>query len=225
MPVSKRSASAVGRPADPAISSAALAAALEVLDEKGYSNLSVDEVARRAGTTRPSLYRRWSSRQDLALDALAQRLHAVESPDTGCTICDLNEAIGAFFATVEGLRPDTLPALLADCADDPALHERFMSTLLDPARAAVERTLQSAVARGDLRRDLDVGLTLDWLASWVYYRFMFSRSHTDAAAIEQAIETLLQGIAADYPALVAHSLELAGEPAIHGAHAPAQPRL
>ena len=220
MPTSPNPAPAPGRPVDPAISRAALTAALEVLDEKGYSNFSFDEVARRARTTRPTLYRRWPRRQNLALDALAQRLEGVEPPDTGCTICDLSETIAAFFATVEGLRPDTLPALLADCAVDTALHEQFMSTLLDPTRSAAARTLQSAVARGDLRGDLDVDLTLDWLASWVYYRFMFSRSTTDARTVERAVETLLQGIATDYPRLVAHSLELAGQPAMHDAHAP-----
>lgn len=212
------SAPAPGRPVDPTISKAALRAALEVLDEKGYGNFSLDDVARRAGTTRPALYRRWPRRQNLALDALAQRLREVDSPDTGCTICDLNEAIGAFFATVEGLRPDTLPALLADCADDVGLHGQFMATLLDPARSAVSRTVEVAVARGDLRKDLDVSLTLDWLAAWVYYRFMFSRAHTDASAIEVAVETLLKGIATDYPSLLAHSRELARRTEVHGIH-------
>ena len=211
--------SAAGRPIDPAISRAALKAALEVLDEKGYTSFSLDDIARRAGTTRPALYRRWPRRQSLALDALAQRLENVDSPDTGCTICDLSEAIGAFFATVDGFRPGTFPALLADCADDPGLHEQFMSTLLTPARSAVARTLQLAVSRGDLRDDLDVGLTLDWLASWVYYRFMFSRAGTDLSTIDRAVETLLQGIATDYPKLVAHSQELASRAATHGAHA------
>lgn len=216
---SRGSAPAPGRPVDPTISESALRAALEVLDEKGYRNFSLDEIARRARTTRPALYRRWPRRQNLALDALAQRLQEVDPPDTGCTICDLNEAIGALFATVEGLRPDTLPALLADCADDARLHEQFMATLLDPTRSAVSRTVELAIARGDLREDLDVSLTLDWLAAWVYYQFMFSRTRTDASAVERAVETLLQGIATDYPSLLAHSQELASRTSTHGSHA------
>ena len=63
-----------GRPRDPQIDAAVLKATIEVLDESGYGGFTLEDVARRAGTTKPAIYRRWGNRQRLMLDALGKRL-------------------------------------------------------------------------------------------------------------------------------------------------------
>src|ERR687894_2814235 len=78
-----------GRPRNRHIDTAVLDATLAVLNEVGYTALSLEDVARRAATTRPAIYRRWSGRPRLVLAALAVRLDVAEVPDTGCTLCDL----------------------------------------------------------------------------------------------------------------------------------------
>jgi AcrR family transcriptional regulator len=52
-----------GRPRDPQIDAAILGAALDALDDVGYAGLTLEDVARRAGTTKPALYRRWREDQ------------------------------------------------------------------------------------------------------------------------------------------------------------------
>lgn len=69
------------------------AAALSLLDENGHAVLSLDEVARCEDTTRPAIYRRWPGKAHLALAAIASRLASPVSPDTGCTLCDLDESL------------------------------------------------------------------------------------------------------------------------------------
>lgn len=200
-----------GRPRDAAIDRAVLDATLGVLDDIGYSRLTIDEVARRAGTTKPAIYRRWPTRQHLVLHALAHRLGAVEVPDTECTMCDLVEAINVYVSAFTCVPPDVLGPLLADCAREPELRAEFMATLFDPPRAAVGPILDRGLARGDLRPDLDRELTLDLLGSLVHYRALFGHAATGGEQIEAAVETLLRGIATDYPALVERSLRLAEE--------------
>jgi AcrR family transcriptional regulator len=85
-----------GRPRDPQIDAAVRKATISVLSESGYGGFTLEDVARRAGTTKPAIYRRWSSRQRLMLDALGRRLGAVRPPDTGCTLCDLDECLKLF---------------------------------------------------------------------------------------------------------------------------------
>lgn len=204
-----------GRPRDPHIDTAVLDATLAVLDDVGYTALSLEEVARRAATTRPAIYRRWHGRPRLALAALAVRLDVAEVPDSGCTLCDLNEGLGVFIAAFRTIRPDVLAPLLAECAPDPALHAEFMATLFDPPRDAVARMLDRAVARGDLRADIDRELLLDMLGSLIHYRALFGHAPTSNTEVENAIEALLRGIATDYPALVEHSRQLE---ATHAAH-------
>lgn len=211
-------AAGIGRPRDRHIDTAVLEAALAVLDETGYSALSFEEVARRAGTTRPAIYRRWSGRPRLVLSALAVRLDVPETPDTGCTLCDLGEGLGVFIAAFSAIRPDVLGPLLADCTGDPELHAEFMATLFRPPRAAVARMLDRATARGDLRPDIDRELVLDMLGSLIHYRTLFGHAPTSPAELEHAIEALLAGIAINYPALVEHSRRLQAEHDAHPAH-------
>jgi AcrR family transcriptional regulator len=199
-----------GRPRNPQIDAAVLEATLDVLDDAGYGRLTIEEVARRAGATKPAIYRRWPTRQHLALAALALRLDDSPVPDTGCTLCDLGDGIGVFLGAYRRIRPGVLSALFAECAAVPELRAEFLATLFEPPRTAVAAMLAQAVARGDLRADVDRGLVLDMLSSLVHYRALFGHAATTEADVEHAVEALLSGIAVDYPALLAHSRGLAG---------------
>jgi AcrR family transcriptional regulator len=209
----------VGRPRDRQIDAAVLDAALAVLDASGYGGLTLEEVARVAGTTKPAIYRRWPSRQRLVLAALGQRLGEARPPDTGCTLCDLDECLKVFVAAFRRMPPGVLDALFADCAGERELRAAFMATLFDPPRAAVRETLEQAHARGDLREDVDLGLILDLLGSLIHYRLLFRHAPTSDREIERAVEALLQGIATDYPRLLEHSRRVGGDPSLHHLHA------
>jgi AcrR family transcriptional regulator len=209
----------VGRPRDPQIDSAVLDATIAVLDEAGYGGLTIEEVARHAGTTKPAIYRRWPNRQRLVLAALGGRLGDARAPDTGCTLCDLDECLKVFVAAFRRMPPGVLGPLFADCAADRELRTAFMTTLFEPPRAAVRETLERAHARGDLRDDVDLDLILDLTGSLVHYRALFGHATTSNVEIEHAVEALLQGIATDYPALLEHSRRVSGDPELHHLHA------
>ncbi|MQA15720.1 MAG: TetR family transcriptional regulator [Pseudonocardiaceae bacterium] len=217
-PASAGSSARGGRPRDPHIGAAVIEATLTVLDEVGYGPLALEAVARRADTTKPAIYRRWSGKQDLVLAALGARLGDPQVPDTGCTLCDLNEGINVFLAAFRRIRPDVLVSLFADCATDPDLREAFMSTLFEPPRAAVARMLDQAIARGDLRDDIARDLILDMLGSLVHYRALFGHVPNSDVDVEHAVEALLRGIATDYPLLVEHSRRIASGSPTHPAH-------
>lgn len=200
-----------GRPRSRQIDDALITATLEILNEQGYPGVSLEAVAKRAGTSRPAIYRRWSGRTPLVLAAVAARLDIPTPPDTGCTLCDIDESFNVFLAAYRTIRPEVLSALYADCAPDPELRTQYLATIIEPARTAVGHTLDRAVSRGDLRETIDRDLLLDIVGSLVHYRAMFSPEHLRDAEAGHAIEVLLQGAAVDYPALVAHSESLEEE--------------
>jgi AcrR family transcriptional regulator len=208
-----------GRPRDRHIDEAVLRATLAALDASGYGGLRLEAVAREAGTTKPAIYRRWPSRQQLVLSALGRRIVAAKAPDTGCTLCDLDECLKVFVAAFRRLPPEVIGPLFADCAGDRELRAAFMTTLFDPPRAAVRDTLERARARGDLGGDVDIELILDLLGSLIHYRVLFGHAPTSNAEIEGAVEALLGGIAADYPRLLEHSRRMSGDPKLHHLHA------
>src|SRR5262245_38901809 len=208
-----------GRPRNRDIDPAVLRGTVAVLDESGYGGLTLEEVARRAGTTKPAIYRRWPSRQRLVLAALGQWLGAARAPDTGCTLCDLDECLKVFVAAFRRMPPGVIGPLFADCAPDRELRAAFMTTLFDPPRAAVRETLERAHARADLRGDVDIELVLDLIGSLVHYRAVFGHAPMRNVEIERAVEALLQGIATDYPRLLEHSRRASGDPKLHRLHA------
>jgi AcrR family transcriptional regulator len=208
-----------GRPRDAYIDAAVVGATLAALDASGYGRLTFEDVARRAGTTKPAIRRRWPSRPQLVLAALSERIAKTRAPDTRCTLCDLDECLKVFVAAFRRMPPGVIGPLFAECAGDRELRAAFMTALFDPPRAAVRETLARAHARGDLRGDVDLGLILDLIASFIHYRALFGHASTSNVEIERAVEALLQGIAQDYPRLLEHSRRMSGDPRLHHLHA------
>lgn len=206
-----------GRPRDARIDTAVLDAVSDLLEETGYASLAVEQVARRAGVSKTAVYRRWPTRQHLVLAELQRRLGEVEPADTGCTVCDLNEAWGVFARTFACMGPTFLAPLLADCSTDPQLRETFMRTLFEPPRRAARTTLEHAVDRGDLRPDADLTLLVDTLGSLVLYRLMFGHEPVSEEVISEAVDTLLAGVAHDIDDLRARARAAADHVVDHGA--------
>ena len=214
-----RERSPAGRPRDPQIDAAVLKATIAALGQSGYGGFTLEDVARRARTTKPAIYRRWGNRQRLMLDALGTAARRGRPPDTGCTLCDLDECLKLFVGAFRRLPPDVIGPLWADCAEDRELRAAFMSAVFDPPRAAVRETLERAHASGDLRADVDLDLVVDLVGSLVHYRALFGHAPTSDVQIERAVEALLQGIATDFPALLEHSRRTGGDSKLHHLHA------
>lgn len=187
-----------GRPRDERIDAAVPKAVLELLEEAGYSRLTMDAVAVRARTSKPALRRRWRSKQHLVVDALAGAAGTAPTPDTGCTHCDLIEGITTLseaFAEPVGRR--VLPALVADLADDPELDAEFRQAFFHPRRASTAAALRRGVERGDIRPDADIDLLLDMLAATTYYRVLFGHLPITPTLAEDVVGAVLSGAATD----------------------------
>ncbi|MFE7426998.1 TetR/AcrR family transcriptional regulator [Streptomyces sp. NPDC057545] len=208
-----------GRPRDLGIDQAVRTAALALMAEAGYGGLAIEAIARRAGTNKAAVYRRWPNLPALVLDALGAQLGDLRPPDTGCTICDLCDAIKLQLTVFRRMPPDALAALRADCGGDEELNEAFMRTLFDPPREAVAQVLDAAIARGDLREHVDRELVLDLLASLVHYRALFGHGSTTDEDVEEAVHALLRGVAQDYARLVSVSRAASHAPSPGHLHA------
>jgi AcrR family transcriptional regulator len=81
-----------GRPRSEEAHQAILSATLELLAETGYSGLTVEGVATRAGVGKATIYRRWPSKLPLVIEAF-RRLPAMEEVDTGDLVSDLQKML------------------------------------------------------------------------------------------------------------------------------------
>ncbi len=181
-----------GRPRDPAVDDAIIEAALAELDERGYADLTVSDVARRAGVSKPAVYRRWADKAQLVVEAIASRMPAAPFTDTGEVSGDLvayaDRLVTTFTGTPAG---QVLPGLVAAMAADPGLASRYRELLIHPLRRQMRAAVERGIARGELIPDTDVELVLDVIAGPVYTRLLITGVPLDPTYSRAAVELVL----------------------------------
>jgi AcrR family transcriptional regulator len=185
-----------GRTRDDRIDAAVLDAARELLDEVGYADLSIGQVAGRAGLHRPAIYRRWPSKRHLVVDVVAGLLGLRPTPDTGDLRADLTRAMrDLVIALRDTSLHRVLPALVADLAGDERLRAHFLATVFEPRRQTTATALRSAIARGEVDPGIDVDFVLDSVAAPIYYRALFGHLPLTDELAEQSVAAVLSAIA------------------------------
>lgn len=150
-----RTASA-GRATDPQLDRVLIEAAIAELVAVGYAKLTTAAVARRAGASTASLYRRWPSKHALVADA-ATRLaaQALHPADTGTLVGDLTSLLQQKQDAVQGDTGTALVSLVGQSAHDPALARTLHDAVFGLTRTHIDAILDRADARGELTPDLD----------------------------------------------------------------------
>ena len=146
-----------GRPMDARVDDAVIAATPELLAEHGYGGLTTAAIARRAGVSTASLYRRWSSKEDLVASAARTIVADSLSPDdTGTLPGDLAVLIGNKIGALSGDLGVVLKTLVGQAAHDPAIAEILEREIADATTAHVGAILDRAAARGELKPGYNV---------------------------------------------------------------------
>jgi len=189
--VAKKSA---GRPRSPAVERRILQATLRHLAAEGYSRMSVDAVAASAGASKPTLYRRWESKADLATAALGTMRLAELPIDTGSAKGDLEAALDNFCDSL--LRPNGMALIgtvLAEEAHTPDLLRLFRERLVAPRRQILRDILEQAAKAGELRRNANLEASVNMLIGAIYARYLVS-SRIPGGFTREVVDTLWAGI-------------------------------
>ena len=186
-----------GRPRSEASHQAIIQATLELLVDVGYRSLTMEAVRDRAGVGKATIYRRWHSKEELVRDAIVFMHDELEAPDTGSLRGDYEGMARAVVAASRRSGAATfMPRLLGDAANDPELHAIFYEHLVAPRRRHTRVILERAVARGELRGDLDLELVIDLFAGPVVYRLLISGGDfSQLFSLDQQLDALLNGLA------------------------------
>jgi AcrR family transcriptional regulator len=173
---------------------AILTAAREILMEEGFAAMRLEHVAARAGVGKTAIYRRWPSKQALAQDLLSQLAAPhIAVTDTDNTHDELLAVVtNPMRAVTETDFGPVIKAMLSQIASNPTIGDPFRATVVEARRAEVARVVERGIARGDLRRDLDVGVATELLVGPVYFRLMFG-GVLDLAFAEQIVDSVMRG--------------------------------
>ena len=186
-----------GRPRSEASHQAIIRATLELLLESGYRSLTMEGVRARAGVGKATIYRRWSSKEELVRDAIVFMHDDLQAPDTGSLRGDY-EGMASPCAPPRSARAPRRSC--RGCSGKPPTTQSCTrsSTTTSSNRAAPRcaTILQRAMARGEIRDDVDIELMIDLFAGPVIYRLLITRGDlAQLPAIDAQLDALLNGLA------------------------------
>ena len=146
--------------------------ALDQMGREGYSGMSMERVAALAGVAKPTLYRRWRSKADLATAAIAMVQAQEAIPNTGSAYGDLVSLLRGFQRSL--LRPNGMAmigTLLAEERRTPDLIALFRERVVRPHREMIRRVLESAQREGAVHPDADLEAAGNLLVGAFYARY------------------------------------------------------
>jgi AcrR family transcriptional regulator len=169
-----------------------LTSAFELLGQSGIGGFSVDEVARRSGVAKTTIYRHWASREALVLDAASRISAEQDVPDSGSPEDDVIAILTNLGHLLGTARWSSVVPSIVDVAERDAEFAGVHATIQRGHAAPLREVLERAVERGVIPATADVSTMVSSLVGPLYYRRWFSREPID----EQFVGTVTRGVLA-----------------------------
>jgi AcrR family transcriptional regulator len=180
-----------GRPRDPTRDEAILDATLELLGEVGYEQVTVRAIAQRAGVGLATLYRRWPTKEELVVDAIACMPEFPDMPgfDPGSDPVEgVVELVSGLLEVLQGPRRELIPTLIGQLPRNPVLADTMRDRVVLPRLAAVTEFL-AAVPGVDPDR---VRRAAELIPASLYFQVLVLGRRLDDRDARQAVETAVE---------------------------------
>lgn len=171
-------------------------AVVEELAAVGFSKMSIEAIARRAGVGKTAVYRRWKSKLHLVLDLVgAFAADGLPVPATGSLYGDVR-ALLEVMSHVLGhpVASAVIPDLLVEAARNPEIADAVRGALLDGQRRVAAGIVGEAVARGELPQGSDAGRAFDLVIGPLYWRQVVVREEVPAGYLDELARSVVAGL-------------------------------
>ena len=182
-----------GRPRDAGADRAILEAALELFVERGVEGASIEQIAKRAGVGKLTVYRRWSSKEELLSQAIESARANVPDvqPEDIDTVPLADLVAKSLPAQVDMMADPKFAGMIAQIfgsrTSHPMLLQTYWEHYIEPRRRAVYVLLRRAQAEGQLEPDADLDVVIDMMVGALTYR-MLQPNPPDRAEIRRYLE-------------------------------------
>ncbi len=184
-----------GRQRSEASEEAILTATLSLLKEKPLRDITIEEIARKAGVGKATIYKWWPSKAYVALDAFLKKMNRmVPTPDTGSVESDFREQLYSLISFYTSPTGRIFSQFLAEGQSDKELAALFRERFLKPRREAVGVIFDRGVKRGEIGRNVDRELVLDLIYGPAILRLLVGHAPLDRRASDAMISTLFAGL-------------------------------
>jgi AcrR family transcriptional regulator len=186
-----------GRPRNPELDRAILDAVLELLGEEGYERMSIESVAQRAGVGKPTIYRRWASKQAMVIEALSHLGDAMVTPADGTVrqrLTSLVEHLWSGAARAHADRTTVLSNLVGEIHRSPELRDAVQTTFVANRRRQVMELLEEGIAAGEIAPTTDLEVAADLVISPLLARKIITGGKISAAFGRRIVDMLFDGV-------------------------------
>jgi AcrR family transcriptional regulator len=175
---------------------AILTAAAALLEEKGYTGVSIEAIAQRAGVGKQTIYRWWTCKAAVVMEAYAtQAAKAVPQPNTGTVRTDLVQMLTHLSALLtQTTAGSAVIGLIAESQTDLKMAAAFRELFVAKRRAVTQAILQNGIDRGELRSTLNLDVAIDTIYGAVWYRLLLKHAPLDEAFAKDLVDQLLLGM-------------------------------
>jgi AcrR family transcriptional regulator len=190
-----------GRPRRRTTDEAITRAARDLLAERGFPATTIEAIADRAGVGRNTIYRRWSSKEELVADALRELTTDFERWEGH----DLYSLLLTWLRDFAGTFSDPylsrlLAGVLGELQRNPLFADVYADRVVRPRRQALRDRLAEAQERGELRPDANLDHIADLLGGALVLRLLpLGLAPLGETYAEELLDTIWRGIAPDRP--------------------------
>lgn len=171
-----------------------MAATRKLLTRDGYDQVSIDAIAKEAGVSRPTVYRRWPSKAHVVFEAAFGEPGDRMPASGGGVDAEIREFVGgAVEFWSERVVQAAALGILADRARDPALHIRTQQLLDEQTRAAFTTLARRGIDAGVLRPDLEIDTLYQLIIGTAFYAIQIEHRTDTADLIEELCALALRG--------------------------------
>ncbi|MEH2294330.1 TetR/AcrR family transcriptional regulator [Nostoc sp.] len=194
--MSKQINSPSGRPRSIHADQAILQATLDLLAEVGYESMSIEAIASRAGVGKTTIYRRYTSKEELVADAIESLRDDLAIPDTGSFWGDMDILINNAAKKIDSpLGRQTLALIISTASSNPQFAEVYWTKYTKLRREAFSKILERAKSRGEIHKNADVDLIIDLVSGSLYYALIFKPTTEPVEAyIRRTMNLLMKGV-------------------------------
>lgn len=182
-----------GRPRDPGHSKAIREVTVELLGDRGYDGLTMVDVAEQAGVAKTTIYRRWETKADMVLEAVAGELEPRPVEPSGEPLEDLRETMRQFYRVIGGRTDSDAPVAPAELLREADTAEAFDYHFVAPVRKQAHDLAREAIDAGELPGEIDPDELVEALISPPIYRALLTGNPPDAALADRVF-ALVTGV-------------------------------
>ncbi|NJO41512.1 MAG: TetR/AcrR family transcriptional regulator [Cyanobacteria bacterium CRU_2_1] len=184
-----------GRQRSEAVRQAILKAAYEMLQESDFASVTIEGIAARAGTAKTTIYRWWSSKSAVLIDAFLEVTRSkTEFPDTDSVVEVFKRQIPLLVQAYAGETGHSVASIIAAGQMDKEAIEAFRIRYLAIRRSVAKMLIERGIEQGIFASDLDPEVAIDLLYGPIYFRLLVGHGSLDLAFAEKLVEHGMRGL-------------------------------